>query len=378
MTVKYLGESALRKKYPQSARADILLPSDETIWLPSSCVALNWQTGGGLQYGKVTELFGYESTGKSLLAMDFGRTAQALGGVILWDDAEQSFNPTWAEKNGLDLNRVEVYGSNDIEGFSDWSRDMLLYYRAKLTNNEPILIVCDSIAGLDCAANIDASQADSKAEMGNRAKAIYKMYRLRIETYKRYGAVVLMINQVRKKVGASLWEASETTPGGDATKFFASLRIGLSASKQIKGYKGKSGKFIEDPSKGRKAGRNVYIAIAKNKLAPPKDSVKTQVYFTDVPAGYTGYSKYHFLPEILEQEGIITRKMGRFYYGEKLIAHGEDNFLKALTDQTKMRAFLIKKASINTISQTRDKIKALGKNLYPVSTKKTEETEDES
>lgn len=376
MKVKYLGESALRKKYPQSSRADILLPSDETLWLPSSCLALNWQTGGGLQYGKVTELFGYESTGKSLLAMDFGRTAQALGGVILWDDAEQSFNPQWAQKNGLDLSRVEVYGSNDIEGFSDWSRDQLLLYRSKLVNNEPILIVCDSIAGLDCMANLDSSQLDSKAEMGNRAKAIYKMYRLRIELYKRYGAIVLMINQVRKKVGASMWEASETTPGGDSTRFFSSLRIGLSASKQIKGFKNAKGRFIEDNSKGRKAGRNVYISIAKNKLAPPKDSVKTQVYFTDAVTGYTGYSKYLYMAEILEQEKIITRKAGRFYYKEKQIAYGEEAFVEALTTNKKMRAFMIKKAGINTVSQTRDRMEALGRNLFPVQTKKTDEEED--
>lgn len=373
MKIRLLSKSALRKKYPQSGRADIFLPSENTLHIPSSCLALNWQVGGGLQYGKVTELFGYESTGKTLLAMDFGKSAQKLGGVVLWDDAEQSFNPDWAEKNGLDLTRIEVYDSNDIEGFSDWSMDMIRYYRSILTKNEPILLVCDSIAALDCADNIDGEQSSAKAEMGNRAKAIYKMYRLRIEGYKKYGATVLMINQVRKKVGASLWEASETTPGGDATKFFASLRIGLNASKQIKGYMGKNG-FVEDSSKGKKMGRNIYIQIAKNKLAPPKDSIKTQVYFLPDIYGYTGYSRYHYLPEILLEDKIIEKRSGaRFYYGDKLIAHGEDNLLKALNEKEKMRKFLISKSGINTLSKTRAKLNTLTTNLYPVASKKSDD-----
>jgi len=374
MVVKLLSDSALRKKYPNSSRADILLPSEKTLWIPSSCLALNWQTGGGIQFGKVTELFGYESTGKSLLAMDFGRTTQALGGVILWGDAEQSFNPQWAAKNGIDLARCEVYESNDIEGFSDWAMDMILFYRSKLVKNEPILLVCDSIANLDCSANINSSMVEAKAEMGNRAKAIYKMYRTRMELYKKYGVAVLMINQVRNKVGASMFEARETTPGGDSTKFSASLRISLSASKQIKGYKNAKGVWVEDSSKGRKAGRNIYINIVKNKLAPPKDSVKTQVYFSKVVTGYTGYSRYHYLPEILIEEGVLKKaKGGRYYYGEKMIAYGEEAILQELTDKPKMRKFMIDKAGINTLSSTKDKIASLKENLYPVKGKAKED-----
>lgn len=372
--IKLLSESALAKKYPNSARAEFLLSTDKTLWIPSSCIALNWQTGGGLQYGKVHELFGYESTGKSLLAMDFARNTQKLGGVVLWGDAESSWNSSWAESNGINLTKTIVYEKNDIEGFSDWHRDQFMYWRARLTKNQPILVVCDSIAALDCLDNLNSSQLESKAEMGNRAKAIYKMYRLRVDAYKKYGITILMINQVRKKVGATMFEASETTPGGDSTKFFSSIRIGLNASKQIKGYKKKDGTFVEDNQKGRKVGRNIYIQIAKNKLAPPKDSVRTQVYFLPTASGYTGYSRYHGLPEILLEEGVIRKeKGGRFYRKDKLVAHGEENLLSEITANEKMRKFLIEKAGVNTLSKTREKIDLIKENLFPVKIKESDE-----
>lgn len=368
-----LSESALAKKYPDAARADILLPDEKTLWLPSRVLALNWQLGGGLMYGKITELFGYESTGKSLLAMDFGSIAQNLGGVVLWGDAEGTFNTKWAQKNGLDPSRVYLYDSNDIEGFSDWQTDMILFHRSRLKKNEPILLVCDSIAALDCLDNINSSQLDAKAEMGNRAKAIYKMYRLRNHFYKKMGVCVLMINQVRKKVGASMFEASETTPGGDSTKFYASQRIGLAAGKQIKGVMNRNG-FKED-SNGTKLGRTVYIQIHKNKIAPPVDSVKTQVYFKPDIWNHVGYSRYHGLPEILITEGILSKRGAYFYFGNKLVGQGEDQVLRFFYTEEKKRRIILGKSEINTLSKTRAKLDAMEQNLFPVKGKEIQDDE---
>ncbi len=376
MRFKLLNESALAKKYPDAARADILLPDDKTLFLPSRSIALNWQLGGGLPVGKIVELFGYESTGKSLLAMDFGYVAQQLGGIMLWGDAEGTFTTQWAKKNGLDDKKVFVYDANDIEGYSDWHFDMILHWRAKLTKNQPILLVCDSIAALECAANINSSQMDAKAEMGNRAKAIYKMYRLRSHFYKAMGVTVLMINQVRKKVGATMFEAAETTPGGDATKFYATQRIGLVPSKQIKGTITKSGKFKEDGG-GKKMGRNVIIQIAKNKIAPPRDSVKTQVYFQPDIWNHVGYSRYHGLPEILVQEGVLKKKGAYYYFGEHTVAQGEDALIHLLYTDENKRKILLKKAPINTMSKTRSKLDSLTRNLYPVKGKEVEDEEQD-
>jgi len=367
MVFKLLSDSALAKKYKNAARADILLPDDSTLWLPSRCLALNWQLGGGIPYGKLLEIFGYESTGKSLLAMEFGYAAQQLGGVVLWGDAEGSFTTLWAKKNGLDPKRVFVYDGNDIEGYSDWHRDMIIQQRAILKNNEPILLVCDSIAALDTLVNIDNSQLDRKAEMGNRAKAIYTMYRMRNHFYKNMGVCVIMINQVRAKVGATMFEAATTTPGGEATKFYASQRIGLVPSKQIKGVMKKTG-FKED-NQGIKIGRNIIVQIAKNKVAPPRDSVKTQVYFRPEIWDHVGYSRYHGLPDILVEEGIVTKKGAYYYYKDHTVAQGEEAFIKLLYTDEHKRKILLKNSTINTISKTRDKINSLTRNLFEVKVK---------
>ena len=374
MKFKLLGESAIRKKHGDSVRGDILLPTEKTLWLPSRVLPLNWQLGGGLQYGKIAELFGYESTGKSLLGLDFGFVAQSLGGVLLWADAESSFNPEWAKKNGLDPSRIEIYDNNDIEGMSDWVMDWCILWRSKLTNNEPIIFVLDSIATLDCAVNINSSQRDAKAEMGNRAKAIYKMLRTRNHLFKKLGICVLLINQVRKKVGASMFEASFTQPGGDAVKFYASQRIGLIASKQIKGIINKNG-FKDDP-KGKKMGRNIIIQIEKNKLAPPTNSVKTQVYFQPDIWNHLGYSRYHGLLDILIEEGVIKKKGNWYYYKHHSICQGEDAFIEVMHSEEKKRKILLKNSSINTISKTREKLKSLDENFYVVKGKQSIEEDD--
>lgn len=202
-----ITENDMKRKYPGSGLAsDISVISQDTLWLPSRSIYLNYTMGGGIQYGKICEIFGGESSGKSLVALDFGYSAQFLGGVVLWNDAEQSFDPLWAQTNGLDLTRTHVYNETSIERISDWSADMAVTMRSKLVNNEPILLVTDSIAALDCEDNINSSQTNGKAEMGNRAKAIYRFLRTRNQLFSELGVVYIFINQLRKKVGATLFE----------------------------------------------------------------------------------------------------------------------------------------------------------------------------
>lgn len=372
--IKLLSESAIRKKYANANKASILLPDDKFIWLPSRSLALNWQLGGGLLYGRIHELMGYESTGKSLLAADFGAVAQSLGGVVLWGDAEGSFNPHWAIKNGLNPDKVEVYGGNDIEGYSDWHRDMIMMYRSRLTKNQPILLVCDSIAALERKDALNSTQTDDKAEMGNRAKVIYKMYRVRNSFYQQMGVCVLMINQVRAKLNVSMFESAETTPGGAATKYYSSIRLSLVGSKQLKGTKTKNG-WKED-SNGEKVGRRIIFQVVKNKVAPPKNSVKSEVYFKPDKSGYVGFSRYHGLPEALELDGVVEkRSRSGYYFKDKRVGTSEDNFLEGLETRDKMRKFLLKKSSINTVSKTRARLEAIDENLFPLNGKEVDDDE---
>lgn len=376
--VKLYTEKDLRKKYSGVANKakDIVVEFDQTLRLPSRCIWLNHITGGGLPYGKVTEGFGYESTGKSLLALDYAYSAQSLGGVVLWGDAEQAFDYNWAIQNGLDLDRLEVYDSNEIETLSDWCRDMVIYYRNTLKNNQPILLVVDSIAALETGEEIDSDMKNAKASYGmSKSKKMNEFYRKRIQFFKRLGVCVYMVNQVRKKIGASLYEASETTPGGEATKFYASIRLGLLGSSQIKGRLLKDGTFKEDKLKGVKVGRCIYVDVVKNKTAPIRKKIKAEVYFLPDKFGYVGFNRYSGLDEILVEQGVVKQKGSRFYFKGKegaMICNGADNFIKILHEDEDIRRKLLKRSSINTIGKTREKLEGLGKNLFPVKLKAEE------
>ena len=363
-------ESALRRKYAGTGLAEDVL-SDNNLWIPSRFLALNDQWGGGAHYGKIHEIFGEESSGKSLSALDFAYCTQKLGGVVLWADSEYAFTKDWARQNGINLSKVELFQEKAIEVISDWSVDMGMHYRSQLVNNEPILLVVDSIAALSCLANLNGYQQDEKAEMGNRAKAIDGWLRTRNGIYEKLGVTVLLINQLRAKIGASLFEDPDTTPGGRATRFYASIRVGFYGGKQITS----KVNGVEE-----RVGRVTSIRIKKNKVAPPKPTIKgAEVFFHPDYKEPVGFNKYFGLPELLQQHGVISRKKGssKYMMGDEVIANGELAFLKKLKNDTEFRKMLIDQTDINTISKTKAQLKGINENLYPVNFTKAD-IQDES
>lgn len=351
--------SALRKKYAGTGLAEDVLSSNN-LWIPSRFLALNHQWGGGAHYGKIIEIFGEESSGKSLAALDFAYATQRLGGVVLWADSEFAFTKDWAHQNGIELDKVELFQEKGIEVISDWSVDMGLHYRTELTNNEPILLVVDSIAALSCMANLEGYQQDAKAEMGNRAKAMDGWLRTRNGIYEKLGITVLLINQLRAKIGATLFEDPDTTPGGRATRFYASIRVGFYGGKQI---------TAKINGVDERVGRVTSIRIKKNKVAPPKPTIKgAEVYFHPDYKEPVGFNKYFGLPDLLQQTGVISRKKGssKYMMGEEAIANGELAFLRKLKTDSELRKKLIEASGVNTISKTKKQIKAIKENLYPV------------
>ena len=362
-----LSGADMKRRYPQSGLAsDICLTPDNALWLPSRILPLNYNSGGGVPYGKILELYGEESTGKTLQAIDYGVVAQSLGGIVLWDDAEATFDGLWAQSHGLDLKKVVLLKEeNVIEIVSDWIADNIVTWRAKLTKKEPIPLVVDSLAALETWANMEAADSDSGEDMGKRSKMIYQMMRKRMKIIAKYGVCVICINQIRKKVGATKWEDPDTTPGGQAMRFYAGQRIGL--------YKGSK---IKNADK-KTVGNIVYVRTKKNKVAPPRENIQARVFFTEHEGRY-GYDKYFGLLDILLTQKIIKRKSGRFYYKGEQLAHGEDKFLTLLETNAELRSKLIKKAGINTPSATRKKLEEIKVNLYPVNLKKAKiQKEDE-
>lgn len=362
-----LDAKSLKRRYPDSGLAsEICLDEPHTLKLPSQNLAINYHLGGGIPYGKIIEIAGEESAGKTLLALNFALVCQSLGGMVLWDDAEASFDAVWAKKHGLDLSKIELLlFENEFEIVSDWMADMCIYYRSKLTNNEPILLVTDSIAVLETGDAMEIAEQDAKAEMGKRSFNMGKLLRKRNKIFAKYGICVIFINQLRVKVGASQYEEKETTPLQQALKFYASQRIWLFRGKRLR---------LGGKPKGPWVGNIVYVRTKKNKTSIPRDNIQAEVYFR--PDGDKfGYHKYHGFDELLVDRNIVKRKMGRFYYKDKLIAQGEDKFKNLISTDPDLRARFIKKLGINTTSKTREQLAGINKNLYPVKAKKNKSDE---
>lgn len=347
----------LAKRY-----GDMIITASDTkengLWLPSTFFMLNYTFGGGIPFGKILEVAGEESSGKSLIAYNFAYATQQLGGHVIWVDAEQAWMNSWAQENGIDPAEVTVIRDTRIENIADALADLTIYWRSQLTHNEPILLVVDSIAAMDCADNIDSKMVDGKSEMGGRAKALYKFFRIRSELFYRLGITQIYINQLRTALNVGFGKDNTTTTGGAALKFYASIRAAFYAGKGI---------TVRYRGKERKAGKLVTIRLIKNKVAPPRPTIsKTPVYFN--PKYHeVGFDRYFGLEDVFVENEIIEKSSGGIYkYKGKQLCRGEEKFQKLLEEDDTLRRRLLKAASINTISTTKKKLASLTENFYPI------------
>ena len=355
--LKVPTKNELLKKYGSMVK----LASETTetgLWLPSTFFALNYQWGGGIPFGKIAEIAGEESSGKSLIAYNFAYACQQLGGHVIWVDAEQSWMNSWAEANGVDQDKVTVINDTRIEYISDAVADLAIYIRSQLVHNEPILLVVDSIAAMDCTDNIDAKMTEAKAEMGGRAKALYKYFRIRNELFYRLGVTQIYINQLRTALNVGFGKDNTTTTGGAALKFWASIRAAFYAGRAI---------TVKQKGKERKAGKLVTLRLIKNKVAPPRPTIsKCPVYFN--PKFHeVGFDRLYALEDVLVENDIIEKNGGGTYsYRGKKLCRGEEKFQQLLEEDNDLRRKLLRKADINTIGTTRKKLEEATTNYFPV------------
>lgn len=245
----------LSKRY-----GDMIVSASDTkesgLWLPSTFFMLNYTFGGGIPFGKILEVAGEESSGKSLIAYNFAYSTQQLGGHVIWVDAEQAWMNSWAQENGIDPNGVTVIRDTRIENIADALADVAIYWRSQLIHNEPILLVVDSIAAMDCADNIDSKMVDGKSEMGGRAKALYKFFRIRGELFYKLGITQIYINQLRTALNVGFGKDNTCLHHDTMIPFVdgTSMKIGdiikNKVSKEIWSYNEKLGIFEPKPIKG--------------------------------------------------------------------------------------------------------------------------------
>ena len=355
--IKVPTKNEILKKY-----GEIVKLASETkesgLWLPSTFFALNYTFGGGIPFGKILEVAGEESSGKSLIAYNFAYTTQQLGGHVIWVDAESSWMNSWAIENGVNPEKVTVVNDTRIEYVSDVVADLAIYTRSQLTHNEPILLVIDSVAAMDCADNIDSKMVEGKAEMGGRAKALYKYFRIRSELFYRLGVTQIYINQLRTALNVGFGKDNTTTTGGAALKFYASIRAAFYSGRSI---------TVKQKGKERKAGKLVTIRLIKNKVAPPRPTIsKCPVYFN--PKFHeVGFDRCFGLEDVLVENDIIEKSSGGIYkYKGKTLARGEEKFQKLLEEDNELRRKLLRKANINTIGTTKKRLGEIDFNYFPV------------
>lgn len=349
----------MNKRYGTSLALKASEVVDHNLWIPSSFHALNYLMGGGCPWGKIIEVAGQESSGKSLIAYDFAVMTQKLGGYVIWVDAEQAWSNHWAEANGIDLSRVAIITNTQVETISDALADLSIFYRSQLQANEPILIVVDSIAAMDCIDSINSKMADGKAEMGSRAKAIYKMFRIRNELFYKLGITQIYINQVRTSLNTGFGADPTTTPGGKALAFYASIRLQFFGGRVL---------TIKNKGKDRKSGRYVTIRVMKNKVAPPRATISKAPMYFEPRFHRVGFDQYFGLEDVFYQEDIIEKTSGGVYKldGETL-ARGEEKFKQLLEENSKVRNMLLTRSGINTLKATKANLKAQEYNLFPIS-----------
>ncbi|MCY4415158.1 MAG: recombinase RecA [Chloroflexi bacterium] len=258
---------------------------------------------GGLPRGRVTEIYGGESAGKSTLAIHIMTETQRQGGLAAYIDAEHALDPQYAANCGLDLDHLLISQPDSAEQALDITE--------KLVSSGAVdSVVIDSVAALVPQAEIEGDMGD--VHVGMQARLMSQALRKLTATINRSRTAVVFINQIREKIGVT-YGSPEVTPGGRALKFYSSVRIDLRRTESLK-----QGSEI--------IGNRVRARIVKNKVAAPFRVAEFDIMFNQ------GISKMGDLLDIGVNEGII-KKAGSFYsYGETRLGQGRENSKSFLSE----------------------------------------------
>ena len=266
---------------------------------------------GGVPRGRVTEIYGAESSGKSTLAYHIMAEAQALGGIAAYIDAEHALDPGYSARCGLDLDELLLSQPDSAE-------QALEICEYLVRSSAVDVIVIDSVAALVPKAEIDGDMGDT--HVGLQARLMSQALRKLTSAIGRSETAVIFINQIREKVGV-LWGSPETTPGGRALKFYSSVRLDLRRIESIK----QSGDFV---------GNRVRARVVKNKVAPPFKTAEFDIMFNE------GISKEGELLELGAEKGFL-KKSGAFYsFGDVRLGQGKENCKQFLREDPEMASRL--------------------------------------
>lgn len=298
---------------------------DSVESISSGSLALDMALGvGGYPKGRIIEIYGPESSGKTTLTLHAIAEAQKKGGIAAFIDAEHAFDRSYAEKLGIDVENLVISQPDDGE-------QALEIADALIRSGAIDIIVIDSVAALVPKAELEGDMGDSK--MGLQARLMSQALRKLTGTINKTGCVCIFINQLREKIGV-MFGNPETTTGGNALKFYASVRLDIRRIGQIK-------EGVEV------IGNRTKVKIAKNKVAPPFRTVEFDIIYGE------GISKVGEIIDLGVDLDIIKKAGSWFSYNDTKLGQGRDAVKQLLLDNPELMAEIEQqirsKADPNTI-----------------------------
>jgi recombination protein RecA len=302
---RQFGKGAIMRLGAQPAALDIAV-------VPTGAISLDIALGvGGIPRGRVTEIFGPEASGKTTLALHLIAEVQKAGGIAAFIDAEHALDPVYAQKLGVKTDELLISQPDTGE--------QALEIAETLVRSAAIdVIVIDSVAALVPKAEIDGEMGD--AQMGMQARLMSQALRKLTGIISKSKTAMIFINQLRQKIGVFMGNP-ETTTGGNALKFYASVRLDVRRISQIK--------EGEDAT-----GSRVRVKVVKNKVAPPFRQAEFDMMYGE------GISREGDLLDLASERGLVHKSGAWYSYQDERIGQGRENAKKYLKEHPELAAMI--------------------------------------